>query len=184
MRINYQSLFDHIQERFAKGIKSIEDYKKQVKTKLLNNKDLLNDCKNIIANEADKLESFFKTVLYSKNEAFTMDYVSFIDVFKNYLRRNFIELLTKLLYTFENEGILYPLLFANENIQEFNKAEFEKFKTNINLKNVEVHFKDKSNPVNFIPGIQIIKIINKINVSKKSGIFACFGNYKILIFLI
>ena len=153
---------------FAKGIKNIEDYKKQIKTKLLNNKDLLNDCKNIIANEADKLESFFKTVLYSKNEAFTMDYVSFIDVFKNYLRRNFIELLTKLLYTFENEGILYPLLFANENIQEFNKAEFEKFKTNINLKNVEVNFKDKSNPVNFIPGIQIIKIINKIKDIKRT----------------
>lgn len=35
-----------------------------------------------------------------------------------------------------------------------------------------------------VASLLIYKIINQINVSKKSGFFACFGNYKILIFLI
>ena len=164
------NVLEYIKYNVKGTILNIKEYRQKVKDFILLDEQLFSQIKEIICCEADKMEKFSKSVFYEKNETYTIYYTSFIEIFQTYIRRIFLELLTKLIITFESEGIFYPRIFNvsdNSELLICNKQTFNKLSANINLSKITVRFEKNANKVVLINGIKIIQSIGKFKHIKE-----------------
>ena len=151
---------------FPDTVSSIEDYKKKLLKKLKENKNLLEYIKDTITEAVSQMDSFVWSVFLKEKDTFTNYYTSYLEVLKNYLKRNCIELLIKVLFIFEKEGVFYPVIFHDSN--DINKEFLENIKKTINLNTITVHYEDYSNEITLIPGMKIIQSTGKFKLIRYS----------------
>ena len=120
----------------------ITEYKQQLINFILNDDIMKNNIKRLLKEAAEQSERFVISVFYKKNIAFTRDSTSFIEVFQNYLKRKFIELLIALLEGLEREGVFIPLIIrhreTNNKSQEYNQKVLNNIINKINLSKIVV----------------------------------------------
>ena len=157
-----------------KEIQNLTQYKQKLQNVIINNEDFKSLIKKLIVEMADKSESFIHSVFYKKNKAFTIYYISFLEVFHNYLKGQFIDLFIKVLCLLEIEVNCYSIIMnencQNKKLKEFNQSQLKTFKSD-NINNM-------SNEIFFYPGTKVFQSFKKI----KSIQNALFSTIKAFIF--